>query len=73
MTIEEKEDYESQWRNGLLAEGCQFFTTMGEYDGREVPMECVWPPPGSEEEAKIINAFADFLWDIRETGKQKTQ
>jgi len=41
-----------------------------EIDGRIVPMTVVLPT--EEERVQILNALADFLWEFRHLGREKS-
>jgi hypothetical protein len=44
------------------------YTVIWDYEGRDVPIEVIGPPP--EEENHFLEQIADFLWEYRHLGRK---
>lgn len=59
------DDFE-KWRAYYEKDGYQVHEVTSEYEGRDLTMQVIWPESGSDEEDQMIEAIADFIWNVQD-------
>lgn len=65
------DDFE-KWRAYYEKEGYEVTETIWEYEGRNVPMQVIWPAEGTVEHTRMIDAIAKFVWENKDSLSPET-